>query len=121
MGFTYAGNLRMGAAGDVLQVIYDTGSDWLTIEGDICTSCEGNKFDAGNSGVQQTTTLSERQYGSVYLKGYEYTDKVCVDSVFCVNDFRFFLIESIRASDGFNTLSEPVDGILGMSRDISLT
>lgn len=30
-------------------MIYDTGSDWLAVEGSLCTSCEGDKFTETSS------------------------------------------------------------------------
>lgn len=28
-----------------MDVYYDTGSDWLVVEGDSCSNCEGNTYD----------------------------------------------------------------------------
>jgi len=39
LGFTYVGPLAMGASNTVMDVVYDTGSDWLAVEGSECTSC----------------------------------------------------------------------------------
>jgi len=36
----------------------------------------------------------------------------------CINDFEYFLIDSQKGVNGYAGLSEPVDGILGMSRDL---
>ena len=56
--------------------------------------------------------MSRRRYGSADLNGYEWQDQVCVLFSACINDFRFFLVEEQKG------LFEPVDGILGMSRDL---
>jgi len=32
-----------------MDVIYDTGSDWLIVEGADCESCQGNIYDMGPS------------------------------------------------------------------------
>ena len=32
-----------------MDVVYDTGSDWLTVEGADCVPCEGNTYDVGPS------------------------------------------------------------------------
>lgn len=54
---------------------------------------------------------SERNYGSASLKGYEYFDKVCLELNTCLADFEFFLISEQRG------IREPIDGILGLSRN----
>lgn len=44
----WTGPIYMG--GDVLMdVVYDTGSDWLVVEGNNCSSCEGNVYDPTDS------------------------------------------------------------------------
>ena len=83
-----------------MEVVYDTGSDWLTIEGDYCTVCTGNKFNHNNSNTfrfledEQSTELN---YGSANLEGLRASDKVCLgndqsDNGLCLRDFEFFLI-----------------------------
>lgn len=32
-----------------MDVVYDTGSDWVVIEGQDCQSCEGDRYDISNS------------------------------------------------------------------------
>ena len=49
--------------------------------------------------------------------GYTYKDKVCINPNACLADFEYFLISSQKGVNGYQGLSEPVDGILGMSRD----
>ena len=39
----------MGSQGVAMDVIYDNASDWLTIEGSACDTCEGNTFDISGS------------------------------------------------------------------------
>ena len=39
LGFTYVGPLSMGDSATVVDVVYDTGSDWLAVEGSDCSSC----------------------------------------------------------------------------------
>jgi hypothetical protein len=51
IGFVYVGSLLMGADKQKIDVIYDTGSDWLAVEGANCSNCEGDTFDAQASGV----------------------------------------------------------------------
>ena len=81
-----------------LDVIYDTGSDWLVVESSTCDNCAGDRYNI-NSSVQAGTAKqissenSERNYGSASLVGKEYTDTVCVQLDNCVTDFRFLLVE----------------------------
>lgn len=113
-GTMWTGELYMG--GNVLMdVVYDTGSDWLVIEGSDCTDCEGNKYDTNDSSgdpVRLTNSISERNYGSASLTGREWTDKVCLrPETNCIDDFEFFLISTQVG------IREPIDGILGLSRN----
>ena len=114
-GFMWTGEIYMGKLSK-MDVVYDTGSDWLTVEGADCTSCEGNTYDIGpsvDSGIakKMKDEQSIRAYGSAELKGHEYTDTVCILFSACVRDFEFFYIDEQRG------MREPIDGILGMSRN----
>lgn len=60
---------------------------------------------------QLSVEPSERLYGTAQLIGYEYEDLVCVLLSQCVQAFQYFLITSQRG------IKEPIDGILGLSRD----
>ena len=80
-----------------MDVVYDTGSDWLVMDGVSCASCEGNKYDPADSigdPVRVTSKTSERNYGSASLTGQEWTDKVCINIGNCVENFEYFLISS---------------------------
>ena len=99
-----------------MDVVYDTGSDWLVVEGSDCSTCEGNTYDISVSldsgeAVALADQTSSRSYGSAELEGKEYTDTVCILFTACVENFEFFLIEK---QTGIN---EPIDGIMGMSRN----
>ena len=56
-------------------------------------------------------------YGSVELTGYEWRDTVCIAETACVSNFDYFLIDQQTGINGYQGLQEPMDGILGMSRD----
>ena len=95
------------------DVVYDTGSDWLVIEGEYCSNCTGDKYDPNDSeGNPRRLAFekSDRSYGSAYLTGYEYLDKVCLTLDKCVESFQFFLIDSAQG------ISEPIDGIMGLAQ-----
>ena len=83
-----------------MDVVYDTGSDWLVVEGNDCWNCDGNVYDPFEdiSGLGRAKRISEgwssREYGSAYLEGYEYLDTVCLtpNSSTCIENFEYFLI-----------------------------
>lgn len=114
-GFMWTGEIYMGKLSK-MDVVYDTGSDWLVVEGADCGGCEGNTYNIGpslDSGIaeQKSDEQSTRSYGSAELKGYEYTDTVCILFSACVENFEFFYIEEQRG------IREPIDGIMGLSRN----
>ena len=111
----WTGEIYMGKLSK-MDVVYDTGSDWLVVEGSSCDTCEGNTYDIQPSldtgeAVALSNISSERNYGSASLTGKEYTDTVCILFSVCVTNFEFFLIEEQTG------IAEPIDGIMGMSRN----
>ena len=99
-----------------MDVVYDTASDWLVIEGSDCSDCEGNTYNIGPSLESGKATaisgqISERSYGRASFTGKLYTDTVCILFSACINNFMFFLIETQKG------LKEPVDGIMGLARN----
>ena len=103
-----------------MEVVYDTGSDWLTIEGADCTNCGGDTYTYADSStfsfLEQTQSV-ELEYGSATLEGLRASDEVCITnndkedfSQICLASFEFFLISSM------NGLDDRIDGILGLSR-----
>ena len=112
-GTMWTGEIFMGG-NTKMDVVYDTGSDWLVVEGSPCNNCEGNKYNPSDSETNselQPGGKSERNYGSASLEGYEYKDRVCIELGNCVDEFEFFLITSQVG------IAEPIDGILGLSRN----
>lgn len=94
----WTGEIYMGKL-TKMDIVYDTGSDWLVVEGSDCSNCEGNTYDIESSidsgeANALTENSSERNYGSASLVGREYTDTVCILFTACVENFEFFLIES---------------------------
>ena len=50
-----------------MDVVYDTGSDWLVVEGEACLNCEGNTYNPRQSegdARKISTRSSTRKYGS---------------------------------------------------------
>jgi len=44
----WVGPIIMGGVTE-LDVVYDTGSDWLVIESSTCSNCEGDKYNPSRS------------------------------------------------------------------------
>jgi len=96
-----------------MNVVYDTGSDWLVVQGTNCSNCKGDLFNATKSGVIVNSTLQVRKYGSAELDGYIFNDTVCLakDLSSCVLKFPYFWVTQQVG------LSPPIEGILGLSQN----
>lgn len=103
----------MGTEQKPMNVVFDTGSDWLVVQSTNCSNCEGDVFNATKSGVLTNTTMQVRKYGSAEVDGYLYNDTVCLakDLSSCILKFPYF---SVIKQAG---LSPPIEGILGMSQN----
>lgn len=61
----YVGDIFMGSDKQDLNVIWDTGSNWLMMETDKCSNCIGDTFDTTSSqtyqesGESRTITLGD--------------------------------------------------------------
>lgn len=85
-----------------MQVVYDTGSDWLTVKGVDCSICDGNLYDWHLSDGFEFLEMKhsmELNYGSAQFKGLRANDSVCLpadpkgkESSVCLDSFEFFLI-----------------------------
>lgn len=75
----FLGEMRMGLESKILDLVFDTGSDWLVVPDVDCVNCDGQKFDNSESEVVNDE-LSERLYGSAALLGSTYRTKVCLGS-----------------------------------------
>ena len=69
----YWGSIFMGDSDQEQKVVFDTSSDWLTIESSACFTCEGNVYDFNTSASYSSTTVVpvDRYYGYSHLKGIE--------------------------------------------------
>ena len=108
----WTGQLFVGSQATEIEVIFDTSSDWLALEGQDCLACGTNFFNAtdSTSATMIGTVTSERKYNDLQMNGTEWSDKVCLSDLACVSFFEFFLIESQTPFD------EPSDGYLGLGR-----
>jgi len=101
----------MGSEGKVLDVIYDTGSDWLVLDTDFCDNCHDPVYDTRSSTDYRRVSrdLMSQEYGSASILGYNATDSISVNDA-SLEDFPWFaLTEQIGIEESF-------DGILGFSR-----
>ena len=93
----YSGSFYLGENSQEMKLIYDTGSDWLVVEGINCPKCNGNKFDPSESTnfEQVSERKEEKKYGSfVHVTGSEVKDSICLEPFTnCVDPFKFFLVE----------------------------
>lgn len=108
----FLGEVRVGADATILDVVFDTGSDWLVIPDLQCEECTGTKVDNSVAEVADAS-VSERNYGSASLIGSTFRDKVCLSSstTSCISDFEYF---AFKNQTGINA---PVEGILGMCQN----
>ena len=88
-----------------MDVVFDTASDWLMLQGKDCMNCEGNPFDikSSSSARIEATPNSERVLGAsgdLVVTGSDYADTVCIFPNKCVDFFKLFMIESAEASLG---------------------
>ena len=115
MNAQYIGGLYLGSPlQQYAELSFDTGSNWLT-----CTSSLGSyggqkgAFDLRqtNSGYAVSQQIVNEKYGSTYLTGQIWKDRVCLeknDMASCVDEFPFI---AIKEETG---LMKKMDGILGM-------
>lgn len=79
-----------------MNVVFDTGSDWLVIEGVDCETCLGNRYNPDTSAffAERTSEIIDRTYGSiVHLKGKTVADEVCLTSgAVCVKPYSWFYV-----------------------------
>ena len=71
----------MGSGSQPVKVIYDTGSDWLIVGTQECTTCKGSPYDYSTSTQFQKGLDSNTEtfvYGSAIMEGFKASDLVCV-------------------------------------------
>jgi hypothetical protein len=110
----------MGSRRQQLDVIYDTGSDWLVLDTDYCTDCHLPVFATKKSTTYRVVDgdLMYQEYGSASVTGYNSTDYISVvqtngwskTSDCQILAFPFF---GLKNQIG---IEESFDGILGLSR-----
>ena len=48
-GHVWTGKILFGEDTTAMNLVLDTASDWLIVQGSDCTNCKGNKYDIGPS------------------------------------------------------------------------
>lgn len=110
----YFGELYVGNPEQKVQVIFDTGSDWLVLEAKECSNCLKNSYDAHLSETFERVDddLVEHIYGTAQLYGLDARDDVSLDKEGRVKVIMFEFFEVFKQYG----ITENVDGILGMCR-----
>jgi len=109
----YTGSLNIGSDKAVSNVVFDTGSGWLTVATQLCEACSGGgKYDFHKSTTSKILDDGPENlyYGSATLTGKYISDDVCLGSD-CIKGFEIFGITKETGLQG-------VDGILGLSPDM---
>jgi hypothetical protein len=116
----------MGSATEQLDVIYDTGSDYLAVDTDLCSDCttlDATYFNtASSSSFDKVDTEVYQYYDDVTYKGYVATDTVAVDSgaTTAVSTFSFFAISDTEWEEEHDR-NAYYDGFLGFCRQYTDT
>lgn len=122
----YLGKMYFGSATyqEEATVVFDTGSNWLTVTSDLCPGCTSQKYSTVKQKKYKAITENEpieQRYGSADLTGVRYLDTVCLHSQnggknisgSCIDDFDFM---AIKTAVGLNA---GIDGILGLGPNYS--
>jgi hypothetical protein len=93
-----------------LDMVFDTGSDWLVVASHTCKSCNGKKYNHGGSSSLKTFYNEDKiVYGSAQADGYYARDLVCsLDSENSCTDMTFLMMTQQRGLDF-------ISGIVGMT------
>ena len=61
-------------------VVFDTGSNWLTVTSNMCINCNTKAYDVNSSltAIRIQQDPFEQKYGSANLTGYIWNDTVCL-------------------------------------------
>jgi hypothetical protein len=107
------GKIYMGEFNEALDVVWDTGSDWLVVaSASDCEDCEvGDGYDYTDEVSFKPIKSSEDSitYGSAYVEGFKARDLICTtsDASTCV-EMKWFVM-----TYGYGLAG--IDGIAGMS------
>lgn len=107
--------MYLGESSKETKVIFDTGSDWLIVNGKGCKSCFGNLYDPSTSDYfvppDALKGRTKKRYGTfVTVEGVIVKDQVCLSPRnVCVDPLEFFFV--------LDQVGMPLgaDGIMGLA------
>ena len=113
--FLYQGSVYLGESSKEATVIFDTGSDWLIVNGKGCKSCYGSLYDPSTSDYfvppDPLKRKTKKRYGTfVTVEGVTVADQVCLSPRnACVDPLQFFFV--------LDQVGMPLgtDGIMGLA------
>lgn len=74
----YMGPIYMGENQEEVEVVWDTGSDWLVVASYKCSTCDYTTYDfSSETSFTDLNEEMELSYGSAYAEGYKASDSVC--------------------------------------------
>jgi len=94
MNLQYTGPVVMGSSQKILDVIYDTGSDWLVVDTDFSSNCHDPVYNTRSSTDYRRVSRSKmyQEYGSASIEGYNVTDSISVGGGTYLPDFPWFAL-----------------------------
>ena len=100
----YLGKVYFGTpTSQPATVVFDTGSNWLTVTSNLCQGCSSQAYNTAHSdtAVKVQDEALDQKYGSADLSGYIWNDTVCLSPLdetksleSCVEQFPFMAIKS---------------------------
>jgi len=99
----------------MLDVVFDTGSDWLVLETNMCDDCNGTVYDTEKSFNFKfdATNLTKKEYGDASVTGYIARDSISVGGGTYLANFPWLAITEQKG------IEENKEGVLGFSRQSS--
>ena len=100
LNMVYTGSIWAGSQNQRLEVVFDTGSDWLVLETDLCSNCIAPfyKTEESKTIVIDSSSTSSINYGSASLTGSEATDRITVNMntsiATAVKNMRWFAVKT---------------------------
>ena len=106
----------MGSNREELNVLYDTGSDWLLCEVHTCETCDDSVYNYADETATSFSVVSPEErdtitYGTqTTVEGIAVLDSVCLldEASSCAADFKWLAVER---HEGFYTA---FDAVMGM-------
>mmetsp|Transcript_1194 Transcript_1194/g.2181 ORF Transcript_1194/g.2181 Transcript_1194/m.2181 type:complete len:126 (+) Transcript_1194:246-623(+) len=77
----YLGDIYFGSPeSQHATVVFDTGSNWLTVTSNLCKNCHSQAYDTTKSrtAIQVDERTLDQKYGSANLNGKIWNDTVCL-------------------------------------------